>query len=84
LSRVDKGNKLRPYSDEDKVDFFIFEICVDTHYGDFYIIPMKKLIEWGYIKSDENSGLAGIRISATEPSTKHDICNYLNKFELLQ
>ncbi len=73
-----------PYSETDKIDFFIFESIVDNKNTTFYIIPMKKLIKWGYIKTDTQKGRAVIIMYNKDGTNRCKTHKYINKFDLLE
>lgn len=72
-----------PYSDKDGIDFFVFEI-IDFK-NNFYIVPIKILIEKGYIQTELMKGKEKIYIpSPTGKTNSHWIHEYLNNFDLLK
>lgn len=74
------GNK-RPYSIDDRVDFFIFEIADEKYQDNFFIIPKKVLIELKYISTANNNGKCGINIPVS--SDYHWTRLYLNRVDQL-
>jgi hypothetical protein len=71
-----------PYSDKDGLNYFIFEII--PFKNNFYIVPIKILIERGYIRTNSNTGKLCISIPNPKTGNKdHWINEYLNKFSLL-
>lgn len=72
----------RPYSIDDRVDFFIFEIADEKYQNNFYIIQKKILIELKYISSDDD-GKYVIRIPAPNYNKYHWTLQFLNRFDQL-
>lgn len=70
-----------PYSDKDDIDYFIFEIV--PHENNFYIIPMKILIDKGYITTETIKGKQSITMPPPDYKKNDWKLNFLNKFELL-
>jgi hypothetical protein len=79
---TDKKN-VRPYSDKDQLDFFIFE-TFENNEGTFYVIPMATMIHWGYIRTDEQDGNVLIYISNMGVSRMNKAHKFINKFDLLR
>ena len=82
-----KGKK-QPYSEDDGIDFFVFEIVNKTHKGNFFIIPIKKLIEKGFIKTETQNGHITINLPRKAVwnlvGFEHWIIDYLNKHQPLK
>lgn len=76
------GKKIsRPYSDIDGIDFFIMEML--NYKGDFYIIPIKEMINRGYIKTAECNGKKSIGLPKPGYTEDHWAKKYLNNFDQL-
>jgi hypothetical protein len=75
------NGSMRPYSLSDRVDFFVFEISDERYQGNFFIIPMKILVQLGCITTANNSGKYDIGIPITEEYHWSQL--YLNKFDQL-
>jgi len=61
-----RRSEICPYSVEDNVEIFVFEISTEKYQGDFYIIPVSKLIERGYIKTDAQKGKIQIGLASRD------------------
>jgi len=71
-----------PYSHDDGIDFFVFEIIDHKHH--FYIVPIEVLIEKGYIHTNDKPGKCSICIPNPKTGDKsHWIYSYLNNFSQL-
>lgn len=72
-----------PYSIDDGIEFFIFH---PSETSDFYIVPISKLIEMGYITTPNNTGKTDISLNVKETKVT-DLTpwnfEYLNRFDLL-
>ena len=72
-----KGRDQKPYSTDDNIDYFIYEISNESYDNRFYFISMDYLIKNGYITDDENKGKTSIFIapfdhkSVTKNTNKH-------------
>lgn len=80
------GNGKQPYSDKDDIDFFIFEIVDKKHQNNFFIISKKKLIEKGFIKTENQKGHTTINLpgrSLWNNIKENWIIEFLNKHEQL-
>lgn len=77
----------RPYCDQDDVDFFIFESINDENINNFFIIPMDKMIKYGYIKTDLQKGMQTITLPIIRDDewtkSNHWSMKYLNNFDQL-
>jgi hypothetical protein len=77
------SNGIRPYNENDNIQYFIFEIVAEKYMNNFYIIPTQFLMDNGYISTANNVGKYSIQIP-TPDYNKHDWClSFLNKFEQL-
>lgn len=83
LSKCDgtynKKHKRRPYDIKDNIDFFIFEIL--NKENNFYIIPIKIMIQKGFISTKDQIGKMKISIDLYN---RDWISTYLNGFDLLK
>jgi hypothetical protein len=75
-----KNNLHIPYSVDDNIEFFIFE----NELNDFYIIPIKVLIYFGYITDVNNDGKSKILLCPTNTSNYHWSKYFINRFDLLK
>lgn len=75
-----------PYSDKDDIEFIIIEI--NDYKDQFYIIPVKELIDRGIFSSSLSKGMQGITIPPpgyTNAKVKRFwMLQYLNRFDLLK
>jgi hypothetical protein len=62
LFNMKRGDDI-PYSINDGIDFFIYEIVDKKYQNNFYFIPIKYLIEKGVISTDNVKGKISIRIA---------------------
>jgi len=76
---IDNKKQFIPYSENDNIDFFIFEIIGNGNL--FYIIPIKELIDRDYIKTINKKGKKRISFIM---KTNHWTHKYLNDFEQLK
>ena len=74
--------KIVPYSDNDKIDFFIFEVI--TFEYNFYIVPINILIEKGYIHTNIKKGKTQLIIPINQDNKNNWIDIYKNNFNLLK
>jgi uncharacterized C2H2 Zn-finger protein len=81
LCRRGGGGSTRPYNLNDKVDFFVFEMYDERYQGNFFIVPMKILIQLGYITTVNNNGKFSISVPIIEDY--HWSQQYLNRFDQL-
>jgi hypothetical protein len=87
LHRTNGKNKIKPYSDTDKIDLFVFEIITKENIDNFFIIPTKIMMKKGYIHSETNKQLGKISITLPFKKNKkwsdpdHWSLKYLNNFE---
>lgn len=77
-----KNYPKKPYSDKDNIDFFICEIV--KYPNNFFIIPIKILIEKGYITTDNQIGKLYILLPSPISKLSHWATKYLNRFDLLK
>jgi len=75
-----RGYKKRPYSVEDKIDFFIFE--GGQHLGNFFIISAAKMVELGILKTSTQEGKLNFSIPLPEDTTDILHCHW-NDFSAL-
>lgn len=76
-------NKLIPYEISDGIDFFIFQIADEKYKDDMCIIPIKIMVEKGYIKTDKQSGAVCLAIPPKDYIGDNWIISYWNRFDLL-
>jgi hypothetical protein len=81
-------HQTKPYSEYDLIDYFIFEIggpktdC-NKYNGYFCIIPIKILIERGYISNRENNnGKKSISLCPPDYTEQHWCLQYWNNYNL--
>jgi hypothetical protein len=78
--RVNGKQTFRPYPNQDNIDFFILEII--SFSGNFYIIPIKVMIEQGLIKTNSQNGKREFNLPIPIINNKNCwIQKYLNNFE---
>lgn len=58
-----KNSDQKPYSENDQIDCFIYEIHNEQYNNRFYFISMNYLIKNGYISNEENKGKTSIFIA---------------------
>lgn len=77
--KIDGKRQFKPYSDKDNIDFFILEI--PDYKNNFYIIPIKILIQYNYIETTYQKG----KIKLYIPIKKNNwTSEYLNNFDQLR
>lgn len=74
---------VRPYSINDNVDFFIFEIVNEKYHNGFYIIPKESLINTGYVSGVNTAGKLAIHLAPFDYDRHHWTLNFLNRFDQL-
>jgi hypothetical protein len=77
------SNKKIPYTINDNVDFFIFEVANEIYKSNFFIIPKKILIESKYISTITNPGKTHMRIPIPNYNKYHWALPFLNRFDQL-
>jgi hypothetical protein len=77
--KVDGVHRVRPYSSNDPLKYFIFEIG-GKYKGQFCIIPKKVLDDYGYLSSDVQKGKTFINISVPDSDRDHWCLEYWNNF----
>ena len=81
----------RPYSVEDNIDFFIFQIVPEGNPGkynkDFLIIPVKDLIEHGTVSTQTQNGKRSVCIPPPDHKPhngkSHTLSKFWNRWDLL-
>jgi hypothetical protein len=84
---VKRTGKNIPYSENDDIDLFIFEITNDTYKNNFFIIPKQILIDKGIISTEEQSGKTRLKFplkNLWDNENNHWTLEYLNKFDLFE
>lgn len=76
--------QFKPYSLNDNLNFFIFEILDILYKGFFYIIPISILIKGGYISDmDYKGGKHSISLAPPDYPEWHWSLQFINKFDFL-
>jgi hypothetical protein len=83
LGRCVSGCGHRPYNEDDRIDFFIFEIADEKYQGNFFIIPKKIFIELKYISTNNNDGKYNIHIPVPDYGKYHWTLQFFNRFDQL-
>lgn len=76
-----QGKEYYKNYEENDFDFLVCETGNKKH--NFYVIPMKKLIKKGYIKTKNQSGKFDLKIPI-EFDENHWTSKYYNKFSILK
>jgi hypothetical protein len=76
--KINGKQQNKAYSDKDKIDFFVLEIL--DYPNQFYIIPIKELVQRGYIKTDQQEGKLKFNLSIPDIDKEHWTKKYLNNF----
>jgi hypothetical protein len=75
------NGKPSPYSEDDDLHFFIFDVITDNA---FYIVPKNVMSFFGYIKSEKYKGKTAIAIPLEKSLSYNFITEFKNAFYLLK
>lgn len=81
IGRRTNDDKLKPYSIDDNIDFFIFEIVTEKYQNNFYIISKDVLIKTGHVSTPNNAGKITVNMTPYSHGKEHWTLNFLNKFD---
>lgn len=77
-----ENNITLPYSENDGINYFIFSYIDPNNEFIFYIIPLKVMINYGYVSTLTSAGKAGIALSPVNNSVDHWTKKFINRFDL--
>lgn len=87
LTKSNGYKKVKPYSNMDQIDYFVFEIANKDYIGNFFIVPINDMIKNEYLKTDKCKGKTSLYIPGKDKwniKGYHHIPPFVNKFELLK
>jgi hypothetical protein len=79
--RIQIGGNKKFYTNKSDINYFIFETAGEL--GKFYIIPMKVMIEKGYINSENEKGNYNVTVSPILSDKEHWSKCYYDNFSYL-
>jgi hypothetical protein len=76
--------KESPYTDNDGIQYFIIGINDDQYQNDILIVPIKHLIQQGYIKTDNQSGIMSLYLHPPGYCKYHWLKSMWNNWEIIK